>query len=79
MNNVQMYRQHTYGESMTDNQQAVENKADCSKNASGGKIWTVGTLSYTTKGLLILFGWLMIEVFFITSSQNTTGMPVDEC
>ncbi|HPS52267.1 MAG TPA: MFS transporter [Phycisphaerae bacterium] len=65
--------QAAYGESMTDNQQTVENKADCSKNASGGKIWTVGTLSYTTKGLLILFSWLMIGDFVWAIRDRATG------
>lgn len=32
---------------------------------TGKKIWSVGTLRYTQGGLLVLFGWLMFNDFFL--------------
>jgi len=52
-------------------------KTGGSQKSSGSKIWTIGTLSYTTKGLMILFGWLLIGDFVWSIRDRAIG-PVSQ-
>ena len=48
---------------MADANVPVSAEVDAPSRASGRTIWTVGTLSYTTGGLVILFCWLLAGDF----------------
>ncbi|HPS53773.1 MAG TPA: MFS transporter [Phycisphaerae bacterium] len=57
----------------SDNNSLAANMTGYSKSSSGGKFWTVGTLRYTTRGLIVLFGWLLIGDFVWSMRDRAIG------
>ena len=61
----------------SENDSLAANMTGGSSGSSGSKIWTIGTLSYTTKGLVILFSWLLVGDFVWAMRERAIG-PVSQ-